>query len=107
MSPRDANIAITTSRRMNASASPGRPAPRAGDVLASGRSARADIHDITVVPAEAHTIAARYPEAIAQVRELARRLHVDGWYTSDHTHYARVAACRSDGEGQAGRAADG
>jgi len=51
--------------------------------------------------AKAKTIVARYPEAIAQVRVLARRLRVDGWYTGDHTHYARVAACRAEGDAQA------
>jgi len=43
-------------------------------VLASGRTARADIHAISIVPAEARTIVARY----------------------DHTHYARVATYRED-----------
>jgi len=101
MTPHGLNIAVTT-RPMNASALSRRPpAPKPGDVVASGRSARADIHVISVVPAEAHTIVARYPEAIAQVRELARRLRVDGWYTGDHTHYARVAACRAERDAQA------
>jgi hypothetical protein len=101
MSPQRSDIAVTTRTGRNAAqASRGRSAPVTGDILASRRSARADIHEISVVPAEANTIVARYPEAIARVRELARRLHVDGWYTSDHTHYARVASCRSEGEGE-------
>ena len=94
MSPQT-NIAITSNRPMDASASSERrPAPRRGDVLASGRSARADIHEISVIPDEPHIIVARYPEAIERVRKLARRLRVDGWYTADHTHYARIAVCR-------------
>ena len=77
-----------------------RPTPRTGDVLASGRTARADIHAISIVPAEARTIVARYSEAIKRVQELARGLGVDGWYTSDHTHYARVATYRSQHEAE-------
>jgi hypothetical protein len=56
---------------------------------------------ITIVPADAHTIVARYPEAIAQVRELSRRLSVDGWYTSDHTHDACIAVWRAESDAQA------
>jgi hypothetical protein len=72
-------------------------APRTGDVLASSRSARADIHEISVVPAEAEIVVARYSDAIEKVRELAVRLAVDGWYTSDSTHYVRVASYRARG----------
>jgi hypothetical protein len=36
----------------------------------------------------------RYQEAIDSVLELARELRVDGWYTCNHTHYARVAHFR-------------
>ena len=101
MSPHGFNMTVTT-RPMNAPPlSRRQPTPRPGDVVASRRSARADIHAISVIPAEAHTIVARYPEAIAQVRVLARRLRVDGWYTGDHTHYARVAACRAEADAQA------
>jgi hypothetical protein len=98
MSPHGLSIVQKENTAKSASAMPSRqPTPRAGDVLASGRSARADIHAISVVPAEAHTIVARYREAIEQVRELARGLGVDGWYTSDHTHYARLATYRNPG----------
>ena len=68
--------------------------PRTGDVLASERSARADVFTIRVVPGGAETKARHYTEAIANVRELARDLGVDGWFTSDHTHYWRVARYR-------------
>jgi hypothetical protein len=95
MSPDAPGIAQKGNRAKNAPAGLNRRrGPRAGDVLASGRSARADIHAISVIPSEAHTIVARYAEAVEQVRELARRLSVDAWYTSDQTHYARVASYR-------------
>ena len=99
MSPHDLSIARTTHKSKNASAILSRrPTPRAGDVLVARRSARADIYTIRVVPAEAHTIVARYREAIEKVRELARGMSVDGWYTSDQTHYIRVASYRSRAE---------
>lgn len=98
MSPHGLNNTATNNKPKNASGVSRKwLAPRPGDVLASGRSARADIHEISVVPGEPDTVVARYPDAIEKVRELARRLRVDGWYTSDHTHYARVAAYRSEG----------
>jgi hypothetical protein len=66
MNPHGLHIArYHNKQKKNASAmSRRRPTPRAGDVLASGRSARADIHAISIVPVEARTIVARYPEAI-------------------------------------------
>jgi hypothetical protein len=101
MSPQPPSIARTTGDPKNRSRMPrGRPTPRDGDVLASGRSARTDIHEISIVPAEGHTIVARYAEAIEKVQELARGLRVDGWYTSDQTHYVRVVSYRSLGEGR-------
>ena len=101
MSPQRLSIARTTGQPKNRSGmSRGHPTPRDGDVLGSGRSARTDIHAISIVPAEAHTIVARYAEAIEKVRELARGLRVDGWYTGDQTHYVRVASYRSLGEGK-------
>jgi hypothetical protein len=102
MSPHGVKPATPTDERMKPSAmSRIRPVPGPGDVLASRRSARADIYEISVVPAEAHTIVGRYPEAVARVRELARQLRADGWYTTDHTHYARIAACRAEGDVEA------
>jgi hypothetical protein len=71
-----------------------RPAPQAGDVVASKRSARADIFTISVVAGADDRRAKRYQEAIDRVRELARELRVDGWFTCDHTHYAHVAHFR-------------
>ena len=71
-----------------------RSVPQTGDVLASARTARADVYTISVVPAAAHLNAARHAEALEKVRELARVLDVDGWFTCNHTHYARVASFR-------------
>jgi len=72
--------------------------PSAGDVLVSERSARADVFAISLVPAEDHLIVPRYSDAIERLHELARRLRVDGWFTSDQTHYARVASYRPQPE---------
>ena len=72
-----------------------RRAPQAGDILASERSARADVFSITVIPDDREVVVGRYSEAIERVQELARTARVDGWYTSDHTHYARIASYRS------------
>ena len=71
-----------------------RSAPQAGDVLVSERSARADVFAISIIPTDGDVIETRYSAAIARVQELARRRRVDGWYTCDHTHYARVAGYR-------------
>lgn len=71
--------------------------PQAGDVLASARSARADVYTISIVPAAAHLRATRHAETLEKVRELARALDVDGWFTCNHTHYARVASFREGG----------
>ena len=71
-----------------------RSVPQAGDVLASARTARADVYTISIVPAAAHLRATRHSEAIEKVRELARGLEVDGWFTCNQTHYARVASFR-------------
>jgi hypothetical protein len=71
-----------------------RSLPRAGDVLASERNARADVYAISVVPAVAQIFVLRYQEAITKVRDLARQRGVDGWYTCDQTHYAQVAKYR-------------
>ena len=71
-----------------------RSAPQAGDILASERSARADVFSINIIPTEGDVIVTRYAEAIQRVQELARTRRVDGWYTCDHTHYARVASYR-------------
>ena len=68
--------------------------PRAGDVLASARTFRADFYSIAIVPADPHFTASRYTEAIAKVHELASELGVDGGFTCNNTHYARVASCR-------------
>jgi hypothetical protein len=72
-----------------------RAVPVAGDVLASERSARADVYALSIVPAEGRAVVSRYSEAIRTVRELAAQLRVDAWFTSDQTHYARIASHRS------------
>lgn len=72
-----------------------RPFPQSGDVLASRPRARADIYEISVVPTKADLVAMRYDDAMERVRELARVLAVDGWYTCDHTHFARISSHRN------------
>jgi hypothetical protein len=72
-----------------------RSAPQAGDILVSERSARADVFSISIIPTGNDVVVTRYAEAIERVRELARTRRVDGWYTCDHTHYARIASYRS------------
>jgi hypothetical protein len=71
-----------------------RPVPQAGDVLASKRSARADVFMICIVSGAGDRRAKCYQEAIDRVLELASELRVDGWYTCNDTHYARVAHFR-------------
>jgi hypothetical protein len=73
-----------------------RPTPKPGDVLVSERMSRADIYDISLVPADAHMIVRRYDEAIKTVQELARQRKVDGWCTVDQTHYTQIARYRTD-----------
>jgi hypothetical protein len=72
-----------------------RSAPNDGDVLAARRTARADFYTISIVPDAGYIRAERYSEAIGKVEELAERLGVDGWFTCDHTHFARVAMHRT------------
>ena len=72
-----------------------RRAPQAGDILASERSARADVFSISIIPTDSDLTVRRYSEAIERVRQLARIRRVDGWYTCDHAHYARIASYRS------------
>jgi hypothetical protein len=83
----------TLTRRL--AAADGQSMPKPGDVLASEPTARADVYAISVVPAAAHMVMRRYPEAIEKVRELARQRGVDGWYTVDQTHYAQIASYRT------------
>jgi hypothetical protein len=71
-----------------------RPVPQPGDVVASRATARSDAYTIRILPDAAYEVAARYPDAIATVRQRARRLKVDGWFTADHTHFVRVAHWR-------------
>lgn len=73
---------------------PGRSLPQAGDILASERSARADVFAVSVVPTGGEITVTRYSAAIERVRELAQARRVDGWFTSDQIHYARVARHR-------------
>jgi hypothetical protein len=74
-----------------------RVVPQAGDVLVSKRSARADVLTICIVSGGGDRRVQRHQEAIDNVRELARELQVDGWFTCDHTHYARIANYRRRG----------
>jgi hypothetical protein len=96
MSAHDRRITVENNTSYRAPGRPNRPpAPRPGDVLASERTARADVYEISVVPASAQLVVRRYPEAITTVRELSRQRGVDGWYTADQTHYAPVARYRA------------
>jgi hypothetical protein len=70
------------------------PVPQPGDVVASRATARSDNYTIRILPDTAYEVAARYPDAIETVRQRARRLEVDGWFTADHTHFLRVGQCR-------------
>jgi hypothetical protein len=63
--------------------------------LTSERSARADVYEISIVPADGRAVVSRYADAVQIVRALAQQLSVYGWITSDQTHYARVASHRS------------
>ena len=74
---------------------PRQSVPQPGDILASERSARADVYTVSIVSAAGEFTVRRYSAAIERVQELARTRRVDGWFTSDHTHYARVASHRS------------
>jgi hypothetical protein len=88
LSVEERNLETTTSTREP------RMRPLAGDVLASARTARADVYRIGIVPAPAHLTERRHAAAIEKVRSLAHGRKVDGWFTWDHTHYARVANFR-------------
>jgi hypothetical protein len=97
MSAQVRSIAVENTPSHNTSSIPSRRSgPVAGDVLASERTARADVYAISVVPGPAQIFARRYPEAIERVRELARQRGVDGWFTGDQTHYASIARYRAD-----------
>jgi hypothetical protein len=73
---------------------PRRPGMKAGDVLVSRPTARADVYEISVVPSLARLSDARYEDGRETGRQLARRLAVDGWFTCDHTHFVRIATYR-------------
>jgi hypothetical protein len=80
-----------------------RSAPQRGDVLASRPTARADVYTISILPGVSHLTATRHSEALDKVRVLARELNVDGWFTCNHTHYARVASFREQSGHGTGR----
>ena len=86
--------AVKEQNPVTASPMPRRPTPKSGDVLVSRPTARAGIYAISVIPSEARIVAARYQDAMEKVDELARELAVDGWYTCDQTHFARIARHR-------------
>jgi hypothetical protein len=72
------------------------PAP--GDVLVSRPTARSDAFAISLFPTQACVVVRRYQDALEKAREVAGRLAVDGWYTCDHTHFARIALHRHSRE---------
>jgi hypothetical protein len=94
MNTRGATIATNDDRLPKPRPEAQRPVPQAGDILASERSARADVFAISIVPTGSDITVTRYSAAIERVQELARTRRVDGWFTNDHTHYARVASYR-------------
>ena len=71
------------------------PHPQAGDILVSERSARADVFTVSVVPAAGDETVTRYSAAIELAKNLARSRQVNGWFTNDQTHYARIVSYRS------------
>jgi hypothetical protein len=94
-----AAMAPTISSRKNidrTSPGPARPSrPTVGDVVASRPTARADLFAIAIVPNRGELVPACYDRALHIVRTSAREHGVDGWYTCDHTHYARIARHRT------------
>ena len=62
-----------------------------GDVLVSRPTARADVYEVSVVPAASHASLGRYENGMEAGRQLARSLGVDGWFTCDHTHFMPIA----------------
>jgi len=80
-----------STKRRDGRSTPRSPVLVSGDVLVSRPSARADVYDISVVPAASHTSKTGYEEAMDAGRELARALAVNGWFTCDQTHYLRLA----------------
>jgi hypothetical protein len=67
---------------------------KSGDVLVSRPTARADVYDVSVVPALARMSGVRYEDGTEIGRQLAQQLAVDGWFTCDHTHVVRIAKYR-------------
>ena len=95
MGAHESNVAVRgENSRENSRVPSRRQYPQSGDVLASRPTARADVYEIGVVPTKADLVAARYDEAMERVRELAKVRAVDGWYTCDHTHFARIVSHR-------------
>jgi hypothetical protein len=96
MGAHDSYVAVRGENSRKASGVPSRRQyPQPGDVLASRPTARADIYQISVVPTKADLVPMRHDDAMERVRELARALAVDGWYTCDHTHFAQIASHRN------------
>ena len=91
---REPRMAVERQGPMTVSPMPRRSGPKSGDVLVSRPTARADVYAISVIPSQARIVAARYQDAIEKVDQLARGLAVNGWYTCDHTHFARIARHR-------------
>jgi hypothetical protein len=94
MGVHEPRMAVKEPSLMTVSPMPRRPAPTSGDVLVSRARARADVYAISVIPSETRIVAARYQDAMEKADELACGLAVDGWYTCDHTHFARIASHR-------------
>jgi len=50
---------------------------------------------VSIVASDQEVTVRRYSAVIELVETLARERRVDGWFTNDQTHYARVAHHRS------------
>ena len=95
MSTRGSAIAPNKDTLQKPPPEPRRLSPQAGDILAFERSARADVYTVSIVPTGSEVTVRSYSAAIERVHAVARTRRVDGWFTGDHTHYARVASYRS------------
>ena len=96
MGAREAYVTVRGESSNTASGMPSRGRfPQPGDVLASRPTARADVYEISIVPTRADLVAMRYDDVMERVRQLARVLSVDGWYTPDHIHFARIVSHRN------------
>ncbi len=70
------------------------PHPQGGDVLVTKRTATVE-HDVSVLPGRPYESSLCYANALAAAKGLAEQIHVDAWFTEDHTHFLRIASFRT------------